>query len=497
MKSEATKKKGFWNSKIEGALLVVCLLIFSFIALYNLGYSPLENWDEAFYAENIKQIVQKNEWVVMYFNGESFLEKPPLYMWIAAVLVKIIGLSEFAVRLPSAIAGILCVGLVTWYAYKRFSFVPAVAAFFTIALNTLFVWRTRNGDLDTLATFFFILIFFLIVSKHKYRYPLLGLSFFLLYITKLALVALPVLIFCIYELVYNRSKLKSLVPEYIQLALAAIIPAGIWVGAAYLHVGQEVFKAFILRADAGVFEPSLQHFSFLYPTFAFYSFHKLFVPFVVWGLACVIVGLRKQWNFTVFLFSTVLMLQLMFFERKNNWYLLPMFPFWAFAVAYGVQKIHDIVKKEAKKRKLPQWTSLLVNSCMVLLLIVIGVRTYQVNIVPTFTSYGTTREMQTALFAKQLTAETEPIVRLDHSYPTTIYYSDRKVLSSPIDYTGDGGFVGRDHFISRENVVKAIQEKRVRVVLGKKTDLQSFVTLYSLKPVKITATNDEEAVAQF
>jgi 4-amino-4-deoxy-L-arabinose transferase-like glycosyltransferase len=415
-------------------------------------------------------------------------------MWLSAGLATIFGVSEFIIRLPSALAGIACVALTVWYVYRRMGFVPAVASYVAIGLNTLHVWRSRNGDLDTLATLFFLCIFILILSKHKWRYVLLGVSFFLLYLTKLALVVLPVGIFVLYELIYNRQHWKKNLPEYVKLAAWVLIPAAIWIGLTYMQVGSEVFKAYIYRADAGAFEPKLQHLSTHYPLFAYYSYQKFFIPFLVWGLLCVLAGIRKQWNFVLFLFSTLLFIQLLFFERKNNWYLLPLFPFWAIAAGYGVQKILTFIKKQ---KKLPDYFYMLSSAGLTLVFIVLALRVFQVNIIPTFTSYGTTREMQSAQKAEQLSKKGDYIARLDHGYPSTVYYSNRRVLSSPENYTGNGGFVGRDHFISRVNLAKAIQDKKVSLVLGKKRDIESFIKAYSLKPLKIHATNDEEAVAQF
>ena len=150
-----------------------------------------------------------------------------------------------------------------------------------------------------------------------------------------------------------------------------------------------------------------------------------------------------------------------------------------------------------KQKKLPDYFYMLSSAGLTLVFIVLALRVFQVNIIPTFTSYGTTREMQSAQKAEQLSKKGDYIARLDHGYPSTVYYSNRRVLSSPENYTGNGEFVGRDHFISRVNLAKAIQDKKVSLVLGKKRDIESFIKAYSLKPLKIHATNDEEAVAQF
>lgn len=470
-------------------ILSFLFLIFVFTALYNLGKSPLVNWDEAFYGENIKQIVKTGDWIVLKFNGFPFTEKPPLYMWIGAVLGMIFGLSEFIVRLPSAICGILVVGLVCWYTHKRFGTIPALAAYITLALNDLFVWRSRDGDLDTMSALFFVLIFFMMLSKKKCRYPVLGLLFGLLYLTKLALVAVPLLIFGLHELIYMRHEIRKNLVEYAKLIACAVVLPAIWVGAAYLRLGNEALVTYVFRSDSGAFEPSLRHLSKDYIMYAYYSLQRRLFPLLIIGVGAVAWGIKKRWNFVLFLFCTILFVQLLFFERKNNWYLVPLFPFWSIAIANGVKVGLDFIQRF-------KYWKLAAGTC-VLIICVIGLKTYKINITPMFDSFGVTREAQTAKKTGELSKEGQPVVRLDHEYPTAVYYTNRRVLSSPGDYNGGGGFNGKDHFISRINVVKAIQDGRVHWVMGTQYELNDLIRTYHVNPKRIIKTNDEEAVAEF
>jgi 4-amino-4-deoxy-L-arabinose transferase-like glycosyltransferase len=476
--------------KQPGFLLLAGLfLIFAFTALYQLGTAPLSNWDEAFYGENIKQIVKTGDWIVLKFNSFPFTEKPPLYMWIAAVLGKIFGMSEFIIRLPSAICGILTVGLVSWYTYKKFGTIPALAAYITLALNDIFVWRSRDGDLDTMSALLFVLIFILMLSSKKWRYPVLGLLFGLLYLTKLAVVAIPLLIFGLHELVFMRHEIRKNLLEYVKLVVCAAVLPAIWVGAAYLRLGNEAIVTYLLRSDAGALELSFKNLSKDYIMYAYYSLQRRLFPLLVIGLGIVAWNIKKRWNFTLFLFSTVLFAQLLFFERKNNWYLVPLFPFWSISIAYGVKVVMDF----AKKYKYWKFGVAL----FVLGICVIGLKTYKSNLMPMFTTFGTTREAQTAKKAGELSKEGDIVVRLDHQYPTAVYYTNRRVLSSPGNYDGGGGLNGKDHFISRINVVNGIKSGRLHWVMGTQYELNDLIRTYHVNPKQIIKTNDEEAVAQF
>ncbi len=47
-----------------------------------------------------------HDWIVMHLNGAPWYVQPPLYFWIAAIFGKVWGISEWSLRLPSALATI-------------------------------------------------------------------------------------------------------------------------------------------------------------------------------------------------------------------------------------------------------------------------------------------------------------------------------------------------------------------------------------------------------
>ena len=61
--------------------------------------------DEAFYAESAREMIELSDWLTPHFNYEFRFEKPVLYYWLAAVSYLVLGESEWAARLPSALAG--------------------------------------------------------------------------------------------------------------------------------------------------------------------------------------------------------------------------------------------------------------------------------------------------------------------------------------------------------------------------------------------------------
>ncbi len=85
------------------------LLILAGLALHVpfLGLADLENDDEARYAQVSQEMVSNGHWVVPYFNGVLYDQKPPAFFWsVALSSLPFGGVSEMSSRLSSAFAGI-------------------------------------------------------------------------------------------------------------------------------------------------------------------------------------------------------------------------------------------------------------------------------------------------------------------------------------------------------------------------------------------------------
>ena len=81
-------------------LLGLCALI------PQLGAAPLGDPSEARYAEAAREMYQSGDWLTPRVNGINHFTKPPLTYWLGAASFKLLGgPSEFAVRLPVALAG--------------------------------------------------------------------------------------------------------------------------------------------------------------------------------------------------------------------------------------------------------------------------------------------------------------------------------------------------------------------------------------------------------
>lgn len=72
------------------------------LRLATLGLYPLIDTTEARYAELARKMVETGNWLTPQFDyGVPFWGKPPLSTWLRAISFEILGINEFAARLPS------------------------------------------------------------------------------------------------------------------------------------------------------------------------------------------------------------------------------------------------------------------------------------------------------------------------------------------------------------------------------------------------------------
>ncbi len=74
--------------------------------LWNLGSFGLVDETEPLFAEAARQMTVTGDWITPYFNEATRFDKPPLIYWLMAIAYRLVGVNEWAVRLPSALAAI-------------------------------------------------------------------------------------------------------------------------------------------------------------------------------------------------------------------------------------------------------------------------------------------------------------------------------------------------------------------------------------------------------
>lgn len=90
------------NSKVF--LTIICIgsvFLFPF-----LGWVNLFDWDEANFAEIAREMILTDNYLQPQINYLPFYEKPPVFIWMQVISMKLFGISEYAARFPNAILAI-------------------------------------------------------------------------------------------------------------------------------------------------------------------------------------------------------------------------------------------------------------------------------------------------------------------------------------------------------------------------------------------------------
>src|SRR6202047_2097670 len=99
------------NVSVGSRWVVVWLVLLSAGLYIGTAASPALDDDDvdAAHALVSQEMLQRNDFVVMYMDGVRYLIRPPMHFWMVAASYKLLGESEFATRLP---LGLAVVGLV-------------------------------------------------------------------------------------------------------------------------------------------------------------------------------------------------------------------------------------------------------------------------------------------------------------------------------------------------------------------------------------------------
>ncbi|MEH2124499.1 glycosyltransferase family 39 protein [Nostoc sp.] len=155
------------NPALSVTVSILWLMVVGWVAFgWNLGNIGLIDETEPLFAEASRQMFVTGDWITPFFNGDTRFDKPALIYWCQAIAYHLIGVNEWAVRLPSAIAafGLVCLAFYTiqWYLAKQDEleqvsrpnrrYLTSFIAAALMALNPETIIWARTGVSDMLLT---------------------------------------------------------------------------------------------------------------------------------------------------------------------------------------------------------------------------------------------------------------------------------------------------------------------------------------------------------
>ena len=318
------------------SLFLLAALLFFFA----LGNHQLQGSTEARVAGIAMEMHLDDDWVTPRLFGEPFLEKPPLSLWLDAGAMRVFGVSPWAVRLASAVAGLLSVMLL-YGMLRRFGRPKAVAWTAGILLATMAsYWSNVRGvgedALLALGVTTALLAFF-----QAQRAPNAANS--LLFIVGIAIatlskgvlgLAMPGVVIFAYLLADNLIDKRLKVGAWLRpglLTVVGLIPLLIWLAVLYQRGGSHAVAEVLLTNSVGRFSGSFVEAGHYEPFY--YYLAKLPEAFLPWNIL-VYLGLwhfRKELKanryllfFSLWIVAQFIMLTLA--SSKRTVYLMSMTP---------------------------------------------------------------------------------------------------------------------------------------------------------------------------
>ncbi len=133
-----------------GLITLAGLILFFF----RLGVPGLMDPDEGRYAEIAREMLLLNDWLIPRLNLAPYLEKPPLVYWLTSLSFTAFGLTEWAARLPAAVAALAGLYLAFWLGRALWGERQGFWGAMVLATCSGYVILARLLTLDMVFTFF-------------------------------------------------------------------------------------------------------------------------------------------------------------------------------------------------------------------------------------------------------------------------------------------------------------------------------------------------------
>jgi len=352
--------------------IIVLLLLMAMPLFAHLGGLVIRQWDEARLSVNAWEMMKSGNILVTTYNGEPDLwnTKPPLLVWLQALLMATGLQPELALRIPSAVATVFTILMV-------YVFVARFTSNLWLAFGTSLVLLTapaltsnhaaRAGDYDATMVFFTTLsalAFWVFLEKGNNKWFLiccLALALGVLTKSVQALLFLPgFALYALYrkkllQLVWSRTFFNGIIIFLVPVAGFYLLRE--WAAPGYLKA---VAENELWGRYLQVVEFHDQPRWFYYHNFVnerFKPYMLLMIPGLVAGLWSGKQGIRNLTVFSLVLITTYFAV-ITAGKTKLFWYDLPMLPFMALLAATGIVAVIMLVTEVLSRFVKPAWPML-------------------------------------------------------------------------------------------------------------------------------------------
>jgi 4-amino-4-deoxy-L-arabinose transferase-like glycosyltransferase len=344
------------NYKFE----ILFFAILGAVLLLNLGASSLWEPDEPRYAEAVREMFEKGDFLTPHYNYEYRFDKPIFYYWMIAGSFKLFGMNDFALRFPSAVLTFLTILFLYLLVYKIYGRTSAVCSSVVLATMFNYIKLGRYAIPDASWIFFITAAFYFFISglhepkKANLHMPLGYVMLAFAAITKSPVgVAIPAIVFAIYMVIRKDWSLWKRMRVNIGILILFLISAP-WYLYMIFRYKAEYFRYYFVS----------DHF-FRYFTYEFgrsrpvwYYIQILLGDFLPWTLFFVLAFFNKQlrlknikdkktenYTFLILLWGLTVLIIFSLSGTKLPHYISPAYP--PFAILTGIY-LSTVISGEKK-----------------------------------------------------------------------------------------------------------------------------------------------------
>jgi Dolichyl-phosphate-mannose-protein mannosyltransferase len=152
---------------------LVPIVLAAAVYLPTSGGRGVIDYDEGHYSQVALRMAENGDWVTPYADGVRFLEKPPLMYWLTAASFQVLGPTEFALRLPTALAVMALAWVITRMAQRAAGPEAGLAAGLCTTFSVGTCLFTREALHDVWLVLFVTLAVYAFLEWHRDpRHPL-------------------------------------------------------------------------------------------------------------------------------------------------------------------------------------------------------------------------------------------------------------------------------------------------------------------------------------
>ncbi|MBC7909732.1 MAG: glycosyltransferase family 39 protein [Pyrinomonadaceae bacterium] len=338
--------------------MLFLILIAAFALLWKLGAGSLAAWDEAIYAQVSKEIALGEGWLTLHWEFAPWFEKPPLLMWMTAILYRVFGVSEFWARVPSALSGVALVGVT--YLTGKLAYGKRVGLLAAVVLLTCyhFLSFSRFGTMEVMLTLFTYLALYAYLrvweGNQKWWYVVWSACALALMVKGAGGMIAPAAI--VLALIFDkRFKAAMRSRHFWQGCLLALLIAAPWHVLMYALYGRAFIDEYIgyhviARSTSTIEGNASGYFYFVGKLVDGFFPWCLLVPFAVFSdIRKKLKGQTRSW--VLLILSALVFGLYTVIPTRRPWYIVPMYPALAILIAALVVSLYQAYQSRPVYRR--------------------------------------------------------------------------------------------------------------------------------------------------